>query len=123
MMSAFTPVSPKNYQQIDSLYMTPNTLIRKSPVSSELTLLTGRRYRQSELANQISSIQREVLDISQNLDQDTSGSQTYEQSVNRLCYLQAILKQKQKHLLRLQKNVVVQKSIRSKKRNLLLKEN
>ncbi|KAL7716568.1 Uncharacterized protein QTN25_005865 [Entamoeba marina] len=116
--SAFTPVNQKFYQQVngrDSNDHSRKDVIRQSPINM-ITQPSGRRYRQSELVKQINNLQNELISINQTLALKARYPEEVEHLNNKLRYIEAILHQKQRHLVRLQKNVVVQKTIRNKKR-------
>ena len=113
-LSVFKPVNRIYYEQVDGFTKAPTTpkVIVKSPEVTEHQP-TNRRYRQSELVQQIASLEAEMNEVKELEHNGHISNAIY---TSRMKYLEAILKQKQKHLLRLQKNVVIQKSIRIKRK-------
>ena len=111
-LSVFRPVNRIFYEQVDGYTKeTPRKVVVQSPENKEQP--TNRRYRQSELMQQIAALETEMNEIKV-LEQ--AGHISNAMFVSRMKFLEAMLKQKQKHLVRLQKNVVIQKSIRSKRK-------
>ncbi|BFU24637.1 hypothetical protein EHI8A_173470 [Entamoeba histolytica HM-1:IMSS-B] len=124
-LSVFIPVNPLLYEQVDSQVMYPSKdkmVVRESSINDN-SLPSGRRYRQSELTQQISNIRNEIFRMSQMIANSRSNSPNLQLYNSKLKSLESILHQKQKHLLRLQKNVIVQKSIRNKKRSIVTQDN
>ncbi|EDR26234.1 hypothetical protein EDI_100780 [Entamoeba dispar SAW760] len=125
-LSVFIPVSPLFYEQVDGQVIYPikdKMIVRESPINDN-SIPPGRRYRQNELTQQISNIENEIFRITQVIKDSRSNSPNLQLYYNsKLNNLKSILHQKQKHLLRLQKNVIVQKSIRNKKRSIETQDN
>lgn len=111
-LSVFKPVNRMYYEQLDGYTKTQHhKVVVQSP--EVVPAPTNRRYRQSELAQQIATLEAEMNEVKQ-LEQN--GHISNAMYLSKMKYLEAMLKQKQKHLLRLQKNVVIQKSIRTKRK-------
>ena len=111
-LSVFKPVNRMYYRVEGYFHIAETKIVAKSPDTLERP--TNRRYRQSELVEEIARLESEIENV---ICLERAGKCSQQQFAAQMKYLEAVLKQKQKHLVRLQKNVVIQKSIRSKKRN------
>ncbi|ELP85252.1 hypothetical protein EIN_084140 [Entamoeba invadens IP1] len=97
-VSAFRPVNPLSYTQIDSESM---FLMKHCPMKVGER---SRRYKQVELERQIESLilEREILDTKLQMATSTLEANSYAKKMKEL---ELSILNKKKHLTRLQKNI------------------
>lgn len=121
--SAFIPSPKDTWEQVDSQYFKeltkrrPKQTIKKdSTTSPENKKPNNRRYRQNELKRKIPKleIELETLKVKHSGCNDPLQS---EYLLKKIKELSSTVKQKKRHLLRLEKNMTAQEAIRNKKSN------
>ena len=121
-ISVFTPTDKQNYEQIDSEYFIQlskqkhhqNNQINQNTPKTDEKKPNNRRYRQNELRRKITKMEIDLETLKIKHANCTDAFQA-DFLMKHIKELTSTIKQKKRHLLRLEKNMTAQEAIRNKK--------